>query len=572
MSIKAEAFSLMKDWCDHILEFTVNNPSPYIDGSVLCPACTVVHGRIADLVFPLTLLYKETGDEKYLISAKRMVEWADINVYSEDGLTVNDRGNLWKGTSAFYAMALGETLHRMGDILDPETKARWEGIFLRISNAAVDYFSSSVFSPHINYYAGAAALFALAFRYTGDNKYLRKALIHERYCREHFDSEGLLYGEGKPRDRVTEKGVRCIDIGYNIEESIPLLIIASHYLGQSDMLDFYTKRAIDHLEFMLPDGGIDNSFGTRHNKWTYWGSRTSDGLCEGFVLVAGKDKRIARAILENFRLLRRCTFGKALFAGLMARSAGEVACLHHAFTHAKALAAFYLDIKEEDYLDLEGVKLPREESGIKSFQGGNLLTVTKGDFTATVNACDFVLFPDAENGGGSPSLLWNKKYGCVLASTTYIFTPTEPLNMQFQRGGIAPECMTARFEDNRGYRSVKENTFVISEENGVITAESKQIPLSFQYTVSEDSVEIRVRSARDGVYILPIVSETGDKVDVTDKAVIFRDILKVDSSAAVKAEYRRDKVPFYHMVGGFEYIKLSYKVKANEELTVRITV
>ena len=32
-----------------------------------------------------------------------------------------------------------------------------------------------------------------------------------------------------------------------------------------------------HMEFMLPDGGWDNSWGTRNYKWTWWGSRTSDG-------------------------------------------------------------------------------------------------------------------------------------------------------------------------------------------------------------------------------------------------------------------------------------------------------
>ena len=36
-----------------------------------------------------------------------------------------------------------------------------------------------------------------------------------------------------------------------------------------------------HLEFMLPDGAWDNSWGTRNYKWTYWGSRTSDGTVPG---------------------------------------------------------------------------------------------------------------------------------------------------------------------------------------------------------------------------------------------------------------------------------------------------
>ena len=41
-----------------------------------------------------------------------------------------------------------------------------------------------------------------------------------------------------------------------------------------------------HLEFMLPDGAWDNSWGTRSFKWTYWGGRTSDGFMGGYYLMA----------------------------------------------------------------------------------------------------------------------------------------------------------------------------------------------------------------------------------------------------------------------------------------------
>ena len=571
MSFRKEILDLMKDWCDRILEFKISHSSPYIDGSILCPACTVVHGRIADLVFPFTLLYNETKEKGYLEAAESTVEWADRNVSSEDGLTVNDRGNLWKGTAAFYAMALGEALHRFGNILPLATKSRWEGLFLRITDACLEYFDSLSFSPNINYRAGAAALFALAYVYTGQKRYLEKANKWELYCRQHFDANGLFYGEGKPIDGTTEKGAHCIDMGYNVEESIPLLIIHSKYLSDEEKLGFYTARAIDHLEFMLGDGGIDNSFGTRHNKWTYWGSRTSDGLCEGFVYVAGKDKRIAKAIVENFRLLKRCTHDKLLFPGLMAKSAGEVACLHHAFTHAKALATLYLDMNEEDYLDLDQIKLPREVERIRTFQNGSLCTVTKGSFTATVNACDFVSYQDAENGGGALSLLWNKKYGAVLASTTYRFVATELLNMQYQRGGVLYECMTPRFEDENGYVSVKDLSFTLSNDDFSVTAVSRRYPISFGYTFEDDKVTLRINSEKDGYYILPVVSATADKVSVNESEVVLRDILSVRSNTKFDARYRHGSVPFFHTVGGFEYIQLVFKVEKNKETVITVS-
>lgn len=49
-----------------------------------------------------------------------------------------------------------------------------------------------------------------------------------------------------------------------------------------------------HLEFMLPDGAWDNSWGTRSFKWTYWGGRTSDGFMGGYYLMAARHPNIWR--------------------------------------------------------------------------------------------------------------------------------------------------------------------------------------------------------------------------------------------------------------------------------------
>lgn len=567
---KNDVYSLLKDWCDLLLEYRVENPSPTVNGTFLCPACTVVHGRIADTVYPLTLLYRETGDKKYLDAAKSAIEWAEYNVLCEDGLYINDRGNFWKGISAFAAMAIGETLYRFSDILDVQTQKKWNEIFLRLTESCRALFKSESFRPHINYYAGAAALFAFAYEFTKDTSYLDDASCYEKICREMFDAQGLLCGEGRPYERITPNGAKCIDMGYNIEESLPLLVMHSYYLKDEEKLAFYTDRVVDHLNFMLSDGAVDNSFGTRHNKWTYWGSRTSDGLHEGFVYVAGRDKRIAKACVKNFELLKRCTHQKALFPGLMAHSAGEEACIHHAFTHAKSLATMYMNMNESDYVDVDKVLLPREEQGIKCYQGGSVRTVTAGDYTATVNACDHVLFPEVENGGGTLSVLWNKKYGPILASTTYKFIPTEPLNMQYQRKGIASECMTARFEDGKGYTTVKDMTVALSGVNDEIVASSAVNDITLRYLVKSDGVTVTVRSGSDGRFILPIISATGDNVQSRDSSVIFKDTLTVSANTAPTVSYRRDKVPYYHVVGGFEYVVLTYDVKAGKELKIRI--
>lgn len=257
MSFKTRVYNLMKSWCDTLLKTQLDMPDPLLDGALLCPGCAVVHGRCADMVLPLVLLYKETGEGNYLTAAKKLIDWTEYNLLSEHDDYRNDLANRWKGTNIFSSLAIGETLHRFGDILDKETFKKWDNIFRRRAAAAIGFCETV--HPHINYNAGAAAMFAFAYNYTGEQRFLEQALKQEAFCREHFDSQGLFFGEGKPLDGTTAKGCHFIDMGYNLEESIPLLVMHAVWLKDPEKIEYYTQRALDHLGFLLPDGAIDNS-------------------------------------------------------------------------------------------------------------------------------------------------------------------------------------------------------------------------------------------------------------------------------------------------------------------------
>ena len=101
------AYNLMKKWCDTLLSYQVNTHTPYTDKALLCPACHVIHGRIADLCFPLTVIWAKTGDTDYLEQADRLIDWSEFNLKTTDGLWYNDVGNHWIGTIAFSAMSIG---------------------------------------------------------------------------------------------------------------------------------------------------------------------------------------------------------------------------------------------------------------------------------------------------------------------------------------------------------------------------------------------------------------------------------------------------------------------------------
>ena len=123
--MKKRAERLLKEWCDTLLSYQVQSNTPYIDGALLCPACHIVHGRIADLCFPLTVLWEKTGEKNYLDQADKLIDWTEYNLKSEKGFWFNDTSSRWIGTSTFAAMSIGEALYHYGEMLPVEIKEKW---------------------------------------------------------------------------------------------------------------------------------------------------------------------------------------------------------------------------------------------------------------------------------------------------------------------------------------------------------------------------------------------------------------------------------------------------------------
>ena len=131
-----------------------------------------------------------------------------------------------------------------------------------------------------------------------------------------FPSDGLLSGEGAPPSRRSPRGHAYVDLGYNLEESLPSLFAYAELCGDGRMKDAVLASAIVHAEFLLPDGGLDDSFGSRSAKWTYYGSRTSDGLLPilGALANAGVPWAV-KAMGLHLALYERCTNAAGLLAG-----------------------------------------------------------------------------------------------------------------------------------------------------------------------------------------------------------------------------------------------------------------
>ena len=552
MKIRAER--LLKEWCDAILSYRVQLNTPYTDGALLCPACHLIHGRIADLCFPLTVLWKKTGDETYLKQADKLIDWTEFNLKSEKGFWFNDIGSRWIGTSAFGALSIGEALYHYGDVLPVDVKEKWMNIFLRICDGFVS--ETGKLRPLINYYCAISALLAMAWRITGEEAYYEVSKKWLEIVLDRFDEEGLLYGEKYP---ITfEDSTHTIDMGYNLEESLPLLLRYSKLTGEYE--GFFRNRLRDQLEFLLPDGGIDNSFGTRHNKWTYWGSRTCDGLIGGLALVLD-DPMFTDACERVLSLYERCTHD-GLLALPMAGEAGEPTCLHHTFTHAKALAAL---VCAEHVPEVKRTELPCEKKyGIKEFQKGKVLLVSHGPFRATFSSMKH-LHEDLANGGGSMNLLYHDTYGVICAATSAKFFMQETYNQQHLRNADEMHCMTAQFIIDGKMACRDQNVDLTYSDTKIST---KAEDWKAEYEFQEDSVEIAL-SCEKGIYHLPIVCKKDSEIKLSDdECIIIIDkkiIITSDTPMNVECTKRE-----FHQVGGFLYLPISVEVQGKTKISLKI--
>lgn len=416
--------ALLTTWCDTLLDLQLDHENERFDGGILCPSCLHLHGRIIDLLYPLCYLGNVTGNERYIIAAKRIFIWGE-QLYCDDHSYYNDAQQTWNKTTIFFAQSLMQALKYHGDVLDHDTKQRWEQRLREVSEWMMDHFPVDD-GANTNYHASCCAALAMSATYFQEPSYMEKASAIKAFCEQFMSEDGLFYGEGNPRAYKTIKGCVSIDIGYSMEESLPGLIEYAHYAKD----DAFMKRLADmmkrYLDFMLPDGGMDNSFGTRNFKWTYWGSRTSDGCCKALHMLSHYDPVFLEACNRQLTLLKSCTHNGFLYGGPHYVMHQEEPCIHHMFAHAKALAGC-LDMEEATYVP---TSLPLEVSGYAYYPSLDTHRVHTASLQATITAFDYSHFEGGHVSGGVLSMLYHKRYGPVIACGITDTTSREPLNTQ----------------------------------------------------------------------------------------------------------------------------------------------
>ena len=592
----------LKTWCDGLMALqikAINNPALY--GGLLCPACSLVHGRCGDAAYPLLKMARVTGDSKYIEAAVLVHDWSEHQVSRPDGSWVNDVTlSSWKGITVFHAIALAEALQHHGALLDESIRRRWTDRLARAVNF-LDGFMT-IQTGNINYPITGAYCFAISSQVLGESRYLERARQLAHKALEYFTPGGLLFGEGHPLEFISAKKCRPVDLGYNVEESLPALALYALLAHDEPVLAQVKAALKTHMEFMLPDGSWDNSWGTRNYKWTWWGSRTSDGCLPAYVLLAEDQPKFLEAARRNLELMAACTHNGLLYGGPHYFDHGDLPCVHHTFTHAKALATV-LDRGSIDLEPAQRTSLPRDEPyGIKTYPEIGTRLAAIGDWRATVTEYDWEYTEHVQAGGssggghvsgGALSVLFDRMLGPILVASMTAYQTIEISNQQVHRDYPHME-LTPRIEsviDGNTYISVADfsatvtatttpEQIIFNAQGRLLTARHEPLIHSYYkvaYILSRTKVGI-VATANAGSaplgLMLPVVSQHNEIIEYVDAQRIR--IRKHNGSLLVRTyapqgfDSQKSERTF-NLVPGFECLPLMIKMRPDREVRVELS-
>ncbi|MHA7943615.1 hypothetical protein ACJOV8_011135 [Formosa sp. 3Alg 14/1] len=593
---------LLKEWCDGMLKVQINNPSNLEEhGALRCPSCSHIHGRCMDAVYPFLYMADVLGDEKYIEAAKLVMTWAENNVSQENGAwTVIPNPKSWKGITIFGAIALAESLHYHSHVLDDKTLKAWTNRLARAGQYIYDTFTIDF--TNINY--GGTAIYGLDIigDVLGNRDFKEKSKKMAEEVQAFFTkNDYLLYGECKPEaDKLSAKGLHGVDLGYNVEETLNSLVMYALKNDDQALLQIVTKSLNSHLEFMLPDGGWDNSWGNRMYKWTYWGSRTCDGSQPAFAMMAHINPAFGTAAVKNTELLKQCTANGLLHGGPHYISAGIPPCVHHTFTHAKPLAALLDHWKHLPEIN-KTTALPRvTANGIKHFKDLDVSLFSRGDWRGTVSAYDaeYHYKKDYRQAtGGSLGILYHNKVGLLCAASMAVYEMVEPYNQQPQPGkdiALTPRIET--FKDDQWYTNLYDLTANLeatdtkevinlasvvklkNESRKIVSGTASEFHLT--YSCAKEGLTIKVSTQQDilepTTFVLPIASPANELVEFVNNNEIT--ISKPGGVVTIKANVplklkEHSGTRTFNMVPGLEALPIELFFETHiKELVLTVSV
>ncbi len=593
---------LLTDWCNGMLKNQIIEPgNPEVHGALGCPSCDHIHGRCMDAVYPFLYMADTTGDKKFTDAAILVMNWAENNVSQTDGSwTVIPNPKSWKGITVFGAIALAEALHHHGHVLDQSIRESWTERLQRAADYIFETFSIDF--TNVNY--GFTAIYSLHLfsKVLEEPKYTARSKEMATEVKNYFtEPNKLLWGEAKPIDKKSKKGLYGVDLGYNVEESLNSVILYAIEENDRQLLELLDHSLAGHMEFMLPDGAWDNTWGTRHNKWSYWGSRTTDGCQMGFGMMADRNPAYGRVAYQSTHLLKECTADGLLHGGPHYISHGIKPCIHHTFAHAKPLASL-LDAGDKlPHISAE-IALPCEiPYGVKEFPEISTWLVSNEFWHGTITNYDALYHktkPVQQATGGALSILYHKKVGLLFAASMAKYIIVEANNQQQYDG--EEFALTPRIEvkNDKGWFtnlydleakvafSESENEIVfnidtqIQDENREKLAGSNS-NFNLKYTFTENIVKIIAwpaegnQLAEEASLVLPVASINQEKVTQSSPNKI--EIYKPEGTVVLESNVPlwikpTEKGRVFNLVPGVEAVPVFAKFNSEISDDIRLTI
>ena len=593
---------LLADWCDGMIRVQINNPSNLEEhGALGCPSCSHIHGRCMDAVYPFLYMADVTGEKKYVDAAVLVMNWAENNVSQENGAwTVIRNPKSWKGITIFGAIALAEALHYHGHVLDEETRTAWTKRLEKAGQYIYDTFTIDF--TNINYPGTAVYGLDLIGEVVKREDFKTKSKELAQQVKVYFTpNEGLLFGEcKKSSSKLSEKGLHGVDLGYNVEETLNSLVMYALKHKDEELIQILTKSLNSHLEFMLPDGAWDNSWGNRMYKWTYWGSRTCDGSQPAFGMMSHINPAFGTAAVKNTELLKHCTADGLIHGGPHFVSAGIPPCVHHTFTHAKPLAAMLDHWEHLPEIDKK-TALPRVTAdGVKHFKDLDVTLFARGDWRGTVSAYDAEYhyeYDFRQATGGALGVLYHNKVGLLCAASMAEYHMVEKNNQQEQPNkDIALTPRIESFINDKWFTNLYDLPATVSskDENGTIELlanvklkdvdrkiiEETASEFNIAYICSAEEIKIKVTTKQiitePTAFVLPIISPNNEVVTkVSDTEMTIQKpegLVTIKANAPIKIKEIEGKRTF-NMVPGAEAIPFEvFFEDERKELLLSVTV
>lgn len=526
-------------------------------GGLLCPGENLYHTRAAEAVWPFSYEYKITGNSQRMEQAIRLGNW--LFRQQKDGGQWVETPEEWTGTTTDQLLMLLLSY----PILEPALSEEERIVWLCGMEKAADYLTAVMSNKFasINYCATTTATLAEAYLRFGKEIYRDKARSLARMVVAKMNREGFIEGEGT-REGKYKYGV---DLGYNLEMSLWGLARYASRLDDKLVWEAVCKATANHFYLIYPDGMLDASAGIRSNKWTIFGSGTSDGCHPLFAQLSGENPAYITAAVRNINKIGECFSD----CGLLGHGPDHdsvmsgAPCVYPTFTKAKSMAmAMDWVVRDTEKLP----PLPCDSDMLKVFSTLGMAIIRKGDFCGTVTTYNYV--SPAGPGckymhrptGGAMTALWIDGYGLFEASSQTEYHRWEPMSFP-EMPEIKP--LTPRIEveeSGRTYTNLYEfQASFHAGKQGKSTACSASghlkdrtytrcgVAYSLDYTFSGKSltkeIEIRHQTYDGDVRIIePVIVDSGTRlVRNQDNSVsIFRNgkeiVLSADCSSTMSFE------------------------------------